>query len=122
MYISIFLPMCDIFPSIPEGYKGKYGSQFSLHVFFGLQCHTIVQILYTVVCKQCRVIYCKCTDVFTVITTNDQSGGIYNSYSTVRWPEIYGCSKQTSSSGYALGLGPFHSDIIITYTTVLVFS
>ena len=25
---------------------------------------------------------CTCTDVFTVITTKDQSGGIYNSYST----------------------------------------
>ena len=23
-----------------------------------------------------------CTDVFTIITTKDQSGGIYNSYST----------------------------------------
>ena len=25
---------------------------------------------------------CTCTDVFTIITTKDQSGGIYNSYST----------------------------------------
>ena len=25
---------------------------------------------------------CTCKDVFTVITTKDQSGGIYNNYST----------------------------------------
>ena len=25
---------------------------------------------------------CRCTDVFTVITMKDQSGGIYNNYST----------------------------------------
>ena len=25
---------------------------------------------------------CTCTDVFTIITTKDQSGGIYNNYST----------------------------------------
>ena len=24
---------------------------------------------------------CTCTDVFTIITTKDQSGGIYNNYS-----------------------------------------
>ena len=25
---------------------------------------------------------CTCTDVFTITTTNDKSGGIYNNYST----------------------------------------
>ena len=44
--------------------------------------------------------------MFTVITTKDQSGGIYNSTGT-RWPGIYDCSKQTSSSDYTLGLSLF---------------
>ena len=39
--------------------------------------------------------------MFTVITTKDQSDGIYNSYST----GDQGCSKQTSSWGYPLGVG-----------------
>ena len=40
--------------SLPEGYKGKYGSYFPLHVllvYSTLHCYTIVHILYTVVCK-----------------------------------------------------------------------
>ena len=48
---------------------------------------------------------CTCTDVFTVMTTKDQSGGIYSTGGA--WPGIYGCSKQTSSSGYALRLSLF---------------
>ena len=35
-----------------------------------------------VVALKVTVNTCTCTDVFTVITTKDQSGGIYNSYST----------------------------------------
>ena len=42
---------------------------------------------------------CTCTDVFTIITTKDQSGGIYNNYSTggqgfmavVNQPHPLGC-------------------------------
>ena len=68
---------------------------------------------------------CTCTDVFTMITTKDQSGGIYNTYSPARWPGIYGYSKQSSSLGYALGLGlltainPWHCAITITKINVL---
>ena len=45
-----------------------------------LHCYTIVQILHTV--NNVEVNTCTCTDVLTVVTTKDQSGGIYNSYST----------------------------------------
>ena len=59
---------------------------------------------------------CTCTAVFTVITTTDQSGGIYNSCSTVtKWSGIYSCCKQTSSLDYAPGTGPWHCAITITY-------
>ena len=40
---------CDNFP--PEGYKRKNMAQFPLHVYSPLHCYTIVQILYTVMCK-----------------------------------------------------------------------
>ena len=39
---------------LPEGYKGKYSSQFSLHVllvYSPLHCYTLVQSIYRVVCK-----------------------------------------------------------------------
>ena len=81
---------------------------------------------------------CTCTDVFTIITTKDQSGGIYNNYSTggqgfmavvnkpppqatpldsvclviviAQVPGIYG-SKQTESEGVAQGRGLFTTAI-----------
>ena len=69
--------------SLPEGYKGiKLWLIIPSPCIFSLQSTTIVQILYTVVCKnniEVAVNTCTCTDV---ITTKDQSGGIYNSYST----------------------------------------
>ena len=49
---------------------------------------------------------CTRTDVFTVITTKDQSGRIHNNYSP-GGQEFMAISKQTSSSGYALQLGLF---------------
>ena len=57
---------------------------------FSLQSTTlsdyIVQILHhfsvTVNNIEVTVNTCTCTDVFTIITTKDQSGGIYNNYST----------------------------------------
>ena len=67
---------------------------------FSLQSTTLsdykLQILHTVNNIEVSVNTCTCTDVFTIITTKDQSGGIYNSYST--------CGqgfKQTSSLGYS---------------------
>ena len=58
----------------------------SLSMYFSvyslLHCHTIVQILHTVNNVEVTVNTCTCTNTFTVITTKDQSGGIYNSYST----------------------------------------
>ena len=44
---------------------------------------------------------CTCTDVFTIITTKDQSGGIYSSYST-GGHRLTGVNKQTLSSDCAL--------------------
>ena len=55
-----------------------------MHVFLVyslLHCQTIVQILhhFTVTVNNIEVTgnICTCTDVFTIITTKDQSGGIY---------------------------------------------
>ena len=59
---------------VHEGYKGKYGSYFPLHVKY--------TTLSTVFIVEVTVNTCTCSDVFTVITTKDQSGGIYNSCST----------------------------------------
>ena len=51
---SIVLPIQQVgIISLPEGYKGNYGS-FPLHVFLvysPLHCYTTVQISHTVVCK-----------------------------------------------------------------------
>ena len=74
-----------------------------MYYFFTLfttTCYAKVQILYTVVCKkdiEFVVNTCTCTDVFTILTSKNQSGGIY----------IYGFSKQTSSLGYAYRLSLF---------------
>ena len=69
-----------------------------------LHCYTIVQILHTV--NNVEVNTCTCTDVFTVLATKDQSGGIYNSYST-GGQGFMDVLNKTSSSGYTLGLGLF---------------
>ena len=75
-----------------------------------LHCQTIVQILhhFTVTVNNIEVTVntYTCTDVFTIITTKDQSGGISNNYST-GGQGFMAVSKQTSSSGYALGLSLF---------------
>ena len=72
-------------------HKRSYGSYFPLHdCVFSLQsilhCQTIAEILhhFTVTLNNIEVIVntCTCKDVFTIITTKDQSGGIYNNYST----------------------------------------
>ena len=59
----------------------KYFLVYSL-----LQCQTIVWILHhftvTVNNIEVTVSTCTCTDVFIIITTKNQSGGMYNSYST----------------------------------------
>ena len=52
--------------------------------------YSIVQILHTVNDVEVIVSTCTCTDVFTVITPTDQSGGV-----TAQVPGIYD-SKQTS--------------------------
>ena len=59
----------------------------SLSMYYSLlHCQTILQIShhFTVTVNNIEVTVntCTCTDVFTIITTRDQSGGIYNSYST----------------------------------------
>ena len=64
--------------SLPEGYNGKDGSSFCLHVYIALLCYTIAQILYKVVCKQYQS-YCEhlhMYSVFTVLATRDKSGGM----------------------------------------------
>ena len=52
-----------------------------------LHCQTIVQILHhlTVAVNSIEVTVniCSCTDVFTIITTKDKSGGIYNSHKSL---------------------------------------
>ena len=45
---------------------------FNCHNFFSVTVNNIEVTVNT----------CTCTDVFTIITTKDQSGGIYNNYST----------------------------------------
>ena len=108
--------------------QGKLWLINSLPCIFSLQSTYIVCYSYIQLCVnniEVTVNTCICTDVFTVITTNDQSSGIYNSYGTgTRWPEIYGCNKQTSSSGYALGLGLFTAINPYNYnmSTILSFS
>ena len=50
-----------------------------------IHCQTIVQILHHFAAInniEVTINTCTCKDVFTVITTKDQSGGIYNNYST----------------------------------------
>ena len=77
----------------------------SMLVYTTLHCHTIVQLLYSCVNSiDVTVNICTCTDVFTITTTKDPSGGIHNSYSTGR-QGFTAVSKQTSSLGYALGVG-----------------
>ena len=49
---------------------------------------------------------CTCTDVFTLVTTKDQSGGIYNSYST-GGHRLTALNKQALSSDCSLGLSLF---------------
>ena len=56
-------------------------AQFPLHVFLAyspLHCYTIVQLLYMLCVNNIEITVKTyiCTDVFTVITTKDQSGGI----------------------------------------------
>ena len=66
--------------SLPEGYKGNIIIPFHVFLFYSLlHCHDKVQILYTVVCKKTEfaVNTCTCTDVFTILTSKNQSGGIY---------------------------------------------
>ena len=58
---------------------------------------------------------CTCTDVFTVIT-KDQLGGIYNGYST-GGQGFMAVNKQTSSSGYTLGLRMF--DILVGHINTI---
>ena len=50
---------------------------------------------------------CTFTDVFTVITTKDQLGGIYNSYSTGGERFMVVVDKPHASSGYTLRLSLF---------------
>ena len=77
--------------SIPEGYKGI----------------------------NCKHFTCTELDLLTVITTKDQSGEIYNNYST-GGQRFMAVVNKPLSSGYALGLGlftainPWHCAITIT--------
>ena len=101
--------MGDNFP--PWGLQGKLWLIFPSPCVFSLQSTTfIVQNLhhFTVTVNNIEVTVntCTCTDVLTVITTKDQSGGIYNNYNP-GGQEFMAVSKQTSSSGYDLGLGLF---------------
>ena len=64
-----------------------------------------IPILYCTFCTQLcvnnievTVNTCTCTDVFTVITTKDQSGGIYNSAYSTGGQGFMAVSKQTSDS------------------------
>ena len=66
--------------SHPEGYKGNYGPSPCLQSTTLSDYSTDFTSFYCD--SKVNVNTCTCTDVFTIITTKDQSGGIYNSYST----------------------------------------
>ena len=62
---------------IPEDYKGNYGSYFPpMNFYFILQSTTLSDN------STDFTSFCCDSKMFTVITTKDQSGGIYNNYST----------------------------------------
>ena len=69
---------------LTEGYKESN----SLYIYFQFTVHYTAILQYTFYTQLCvnnievTVNTCTCTDVFTVITIKDQSGGVYNSYST----------------------------------------
>ena len=76
-----------IFPP-KETQKKNMAHIFSFHVILVYSSlhlpYYSTNILHIVVCNNIEVTAntCTCTDVFTVITTKDESGGIYNSHST----------------------------------------
>ena len=61
--------------SLPEGYNGKDGSYFHLHVYIPLHCHTIAQILYKVVCKQYQS-YCEHLHMYRCVHSISNKGRI----------------------------------------------
>ena len=105
--LSIDLPTqqvrfnCDIFP--PWRLQGKIWLIIPSPCILGLQSTTLPYYsFYIELCVNNVVNTCTCTDVFTVITTKDQSGGIYNDNTGGQ-----GFCKQASSSGYILRLSLF---------------
>ena len=109
--------------------KGKI---FLLHVFSvysTLHCDTIVQCLYTIVCKQCLsyckhlhvykcvyckhlhvyiCVYCKHLHIYRCVYSNNNKGPL--SYST-DCQGFVAVSEQTSSSGLFATINPWHCDI-----------
>ena len=55
---------------------GKYGSHYTAILQYSFYIQLCVNNI------EVTVNTCTCTDVFTIMTTKDQSGGIYNSDST----------------------------------------
>ena len=74
-------------------YYAPFGSRFLARALTAVHCYTIVQFLYTVL-FEVTVNTCTCTDVFTTITTEDQSGGVYSTGDQ----GFMAVSKQTLSS------------------------
>ena len=86
--------------SFPEGFE-----TWLITYIFSLHCRTF----YLQLCInniEVTVNTCTCTELFTIITTKNQSGGVYNSYST-GGQGFMAVSKHTSSLGYAFGLSLF---------------
>ena len=84
---TVFNCLQNIYPTItlPEVATREIMTHNSLPCNFSLQSttlQTIVQILHhftvTVNNTEVTVNTCTCTNVFTIITTKDQSGGLYN--------------------------------------------
>ena len=86
-----------------------------------MHCHTLLYSFYIlwlyVNFVEVTVNTCTCTDLFTVITTKDQSGGIYDSYSTGGQGFMPAVSEQTMSSSYDLRLTLFTA-INLCYRTI----
>ena len=95
---------------------------FPLHIFLAystLHCYTIYRF-YTQLCVnnvEVTVNTCTCTDLFTVITTKDQSGGIYNSYSTgdQEFMAVVNKPRPRTRSVYCHKSLALHCAITITY-------
>ena len=88
VYHYIYTPPSTVLPMPSLRTARENVAHYLLSMYSRVHCHTIVQIIF--VNAQVTVNTCTSTDLFTVITTKDQSDGVYNSLQD-RWPGTYGC-------------------------------